>query len=501
MSAPSFAVAVERSPAPPPPIAVARETTRPLSTHRVILVSNRLPITLTDGAERAEIRNSNGGLVTGLRGLHDRLDSLWLGWAGPSSGAALESDPDLRRSLASRRIVPLPLDRSADGPADRDAANTVLWPVLHGRLERVPDGQADWETYEALNERFAGLVESEYRCGDLVWIHDYHLFRLPALLRARLPDARIGFFLHVPFPGPDVFSAIPVRRTLLHGVAGADLVGFHTSHYLENFVATAERCLGARYDGHEGGGLLRVGDRSVRLGVFPMGIDADSISARASARAITIATLGLRNAPCRRLLGVDRLDYSKGIVPRLLAFKHLLGSRPEWRGRVQLLQVCVPSREDVAAYRRHRREVESLVARINGLYATPHWLPIQYLYRSIPEELLFALYRAADVMLVTPLRDGMNLVAKEFAASRVDGDGVLLLSQFAGAAEALSQAILIDPHDVPAVANAIHVALTMPRGERRLRMQALRSRVRAHDVYEWGRDFLDTLSLPRACHD
>jgi trehalose 6-phosphate synthase/phosphatase len=232
-----------------------------------------------------------------------------------------------------------------------------------------------------------------------------------------------------------------------------------------------------------------------------MGTDADSISARASARDITIATLGLRNASCRRLLGVDRLDYSKGLVPRLLAFKHLLESRPEWRGRVQLLQVCVPSREDVAAYRRHRREVESLVARINGLYATPHWLPIQYLYRAIPDELLFALYRAADVMLVTPLRDGMNLVAKEFAASRVDGDGVLLLSQFAGAAEALSQAVLIDPHDVPAVANAIHVALTMPRGERRLRMQALRSRVRAHDVYEWGRDFLDTLSLPRACHD
>jgi trehalose 6-phosphate synthase/phosphatase len=322
-------------------------------------------------------------------------------------------------------------------------------------------------------------------------VHDYHLFRAPALLRARLPEARIGFFLHVPFPSPDIFAALPRRRWLLEGLLGADVIGFHTRRYRAHFEEVlAERCGIETGDDH----VLEHEGRRIQVGVFPIGVDADALSRRAGSREVNAKVLELRDPTQRLILGVDRLDYSKGIPRRLLAVEKLLRERPEWRGRLRLVQVAVPSRGGVGAYQRFRREVESLVGRINGEFATPTWTPIHYLCHGVPERMLLGLYRTADVMLVTPVRDGMNLVAKEFAASRIDEDGVLVLSELAGAADELTDALLVNPYDVEAVAQTIHRALTMDGVERRTRMRRLRAQVRGHDIHRWAAEFIGALS-------
>jgi trehalose 6-phosphate synthase/phosphatase len=318
--------------------------------------------------------------------------------------------------------------------------------------------------------------------------------RLPHLLRARLPQARIGFFLHVPFPNPEVFLTLPVRKWLVEGMLGADLVGFHTRRYRGHFTAAIRRLFGLEMDADE---HLRYDGRAVRIGIFPMGVDARDIDQRAASRSVATRVLEHRQRNERLFLGIDRLDYSKGIPRRLAGFERLLLDHPEWRGRVQLIQVAVPSRGRVAAYRRFRKELELLVSRINGRYATPSWTPIQYLYSSVDADELLALYRAADVMLVTPVRDGMNLVSKEFVAARGDELGVLVLSEFAGAADELTDALIVNPYDVDGVSAAMHRALVMDGSERRRRMRALRDRVFKNDVHQWAGAFIEALKGAR----
>ena len=322
-------------------------------------------------------------------------------------------------------------------------------------------------------------------------MHDYQLMRLPALLRARLPDARIGFFLHIPFPNPEIFFTIAKREWLVEGIMGADLVGFHTRRYRGHFTATLRRLFGLEMDANR---EVEWEGRRVSLGFFPMGVDAADFAHRAAATDVAAERLELRKDNVRLLVGIDRLDYSKGVPRRLLSFERLLRTRPEWRGRVRLVQVAVPTRDVIGAYRRFRREVDALVGRINGELSTPSWTPIHYLYRSVPDTTLLALYRAADVMLVTPVRDGMNLVAKEFAACRIDEDGVLVLSEFAGAADELTDALIVNPYDVDRVAETIHGALAMPGAERRRRMRALRAQVFEHDVHRWADGYLRALA-------
>jgi trehalose 6-phosphate synthase/phosphatase len=407
----------------------------------------------------------------------------------------------MMRQFDAQRVVPVNLGCAAELDRYARVANGALWPAFHDRIDLARIEPEGWNAYESVNERFADALAQEYRTGDIVWVHDYHLLRVPALLRERIPDARIGFFLHIPFPHCDLFSTLPARRELLIGMLGADLIGFHTERYRDNFAQNLDRVLGTRAvnDGDEIS--LTWGSRSVHLGAYPMGIDAEVFEAhaRSNAQSITQA-LEFRTNGMRTLLGVDRLDYSKGLVQRLLGFELLLTQQPRWRERVRLVQVAVPSRENVPAYRRHRREVETLVARINGKFGTPNWTPVVHLHRSFPPESVVALYRTADVMLVTPLRDGMNLVAKEFVASRIDGDGVLVLSEFAGAAEQLTEALPVNPYDVRNVAEAINAALVMPRGERRVRMLQMRAQVHARDVHWWANSFLGKLmNVATAC--
>jgi trehalose 6-phosphate synthase/phosphatase len=368
----------------------------------------------------------------------------------------------------------------------------VLWPLFHYLLDRLPLGPTSWETYRRINERFADAAAARYRPGDLIWVHDYQLMLVPGLLRQRLPDARIGFFLHIPFPAAEVFRILPWRRQILEGLLGADVVGFHTYSYLQHFAAAVGDLFGVEPE--DDGVWLE--ERRVRFGVFPMGIDAEMFRQLAASPAVHDAAADLRAQAGGRaiVLGVDRLDYTKGIPRRLMAFESLLKKDESLRDRVRFVQVAVPSREAVESYQDFRREVEELIGRINGAYGTLNSVPIHYLYQSVPVDQLAALYLAADVMLVTPLRDGMNLVAKEYIASQTENNGVLVLSEFAGAADELQEAITVNAYDVDAIESGLREALAMGPAQRGTRMRAMRARVSAYDVHRWATDFVRTLS-------
>ena len=397
-------------------------------------------------------------------------------------------------ALAEARLLPVDLSIDEEDEFYGDVANGVLWPLFHYLTEQIPLSVRGWEGYEAVNVRFADAVASAYRPGDLIWVHDYQLALVPAMLRDRCPEARIGFFLHIPFPAPDVFAILPQRRRLLEGLFGADVIGLHTHAYVRNLLGAARRFLGVKPALER----VRYDQRSVQLSVFPMGVDAAGLARRAGRAEIADAAAELRPAGGPALLlGIDRLDYTKGIPRRLLAFEHLLASNPELRERVRLVQVAVPSRTRVQAYQRFRAQLDRLVGHINGRFRTPTWTPISYMHRSLSDGELLALYRAADVMLVTPVRDGMNLVAKEFAAVRTDDDGVLVLSEFTGASDELAGALRINPYDIPATAGAYQQALEMPRAERARRMALLRARVCSHDSTQWADEFLEALADAR----
>jgi trehalose 6-phosphate synthase/phosphatase len=459
---------------------------------RLIIVSNRLPITVRVERGLPVLEPSSGGLVTGLIRHHQSSESLWVGYPGETGGLSDETWAELERDLEAQRIAPVRIRREEFRAFYDGFANGVIWPVFHYLTGRLPlrGGGGEWDAYEEVNRKFADHVAAHYQEGDLIWIHDYQLIRVPLLLRQRLPEARIGFFLHIPFPAHEVFRTLPGRRKLLQGLLGADLIGFHTSAYLRYFAVAVTQLLGYRVDVDR----VAVEGRDLKLGVFPMGIDAAHYAALGEApESLAKADEFKGDGGVRLLASIDRLDYTKGVSRRLIAYEQLLIRHPELRGKVRMVMVAVPSRERVGAYRGFRSTVNRLVGRINGQFATPSWLPVHYLYRPLTPAQLGGLYRAADVMLVTPLRDGMNLVAKEFVATRTDGDGVLVLSEFAGAASELDGALMVNPYDVDAAAGVFHDALTMAPEERRRRMETLRRRVQDYDVHRWARDFVHAL--------
>ncbi|MGH7528637.1 MAG: bifunctional alpha,alpha-trehalose-phosphate synthase (UDP-forming)/trehalose-phosphatase [Gemmatimonadales bacterium] len=457
---------------------------------RLLIVANRLPVTVRLEDGKVEVERSTGGLATGLQGPHEQSGGLWIGWSGADEALNPEQQAALNARLEAMRLVAVPLTADQVTRYYEGFANGVLWPLFHYLLDQVPLHVSDWDGYVEGNERFAEVVAAQYRPGDRIWVHDYQLLLLPGMLRRRLPDARIGFFLHIPFPSEELFRTLPARDRLLEGILGADLVGFHTPAYLRHFAISLTDILGLTVEIDH----VQLPSREVRLGVFPMGVDAASFRAMANDPAVEAEAEALRgDGSVRILVGVDRLDYTKGIPRRLLAYERVLQAHPELRERVRLVQVAVPSRTGVEAYQDFRALVDGLVGRINGTYGTPRWVPVHYIFRGLSPSDLVALYRAADVMLVTPLRDGMNLVAKEFVASRVDGDGVLVLSEFAGAAWELPEALQVNPYDSDNTAEVIYRALTMEPEERRARLAPLRERVKTFDVHRWVASFLEQL--------
>lgn len=461
-----------------------------MSDSRTILVSNRLPVTASVVDGTLEVDRSVGGLATALSGTQEESRSLWIGWPGPSSALGMRQSVELERRLEALDCVSVRLSAREIREYYEDVSNGILWPLLHYQTERLPISPEHWETYAAVNARFAERVADVWRPGDDIWVHDYQLLLVPLLLRRRLPDARIGFFLHTPFPAADVFRVLPWRRQVLEGMLGADVVGFHTQAYADHFQASVRAILAAATNG----GRVQHERRTVLVKAYPIGIDAARFEALAQRPAVKAEAEALAGDGDHRLVaGVDRLDYTKGIPRRLLAFERMLEQHAEMHGKVRLVQVAVPSREGVQSYREFRTQLEATVGRINGTFGTPSWTPVSYAYRSLDENGLSALYLAADVMFVTPVRDGMNLVSKEFIASRADLGGVLVLSEFTGAAHELSEAVLVNPYDVEGTAEALYRALTMPSAERRRRMVALRAQVFEGTAAVWAAAFLSDL--------
>ena len=459
---------------------------------RLLIVSNRLPFTLQEEKGHVRLTPSAGGLATALRGPHEESGGLWFGWPGDLSRVPCGNRADLEDELKERRAVPIHITPEEVTRYYDGFSNSVLWPLFHYLLDKVQlDAETDWSAYQQVNRRFAETVAAEYRAGDSIWVHDYQLALVPGYLRALLPEAPIGFFLHVPFPSADVFRILPWREEILRGLLGADLVGFHTSSYRHNLAHAAALVLGVEL----GTDALVVDDRVVRIGVHPISIDTRTFASAAADPDVAseLERLRAETAGKRIVLGIDRLDYTKGIPRRLLAIDRLLSMDPSLRDGVHFVQVAVPTRERVDAYGELRRTVNELVGRLNGHHGTPTGAPIQLLYRSIPFEQLVALYRAADVMLVTPLRDGMNLVAKEYVASRNDQRGVLVLSELAGAAAEMPEALTVNPYDLSATAAAIAQALRMSPREQEVRMDAMRRRLFQNDVHAWAARFLADL--------
>ena len=461
---------------------------------RLLVVSNRLPLTLRkaeDGHWTTE--RSSGGLASAMNPILRDNGGDWIGWAG-SSG---EEDQEERNSVLQEWAqkdqcfaVELPAE-IAKGFYE-GYSNQTLWPVFHNFPSQLKFDAKDWQAYIEANRIFCRAVVDRYKQGDLVWVHDYQLMLLPQMLRAELPDAAIGFFLHIPFPSSEIFPILPRREELLQGLLGADLVAFQTHGHLQQFRAALLRVLGLESKIAE----VAVGGRPIRLEAHPIGIAPEQYTDLLSHDETTAqlhAEWAARYRGRRVLLAVDRLDYTKGIPERLRAFAHLLRSSSELREKVVLIQVAVPTREGIETYQDLRTEVNRLVGEINGKLGTPGWTPVVYINRSIERAELVALYKLADVCWVGSLRDGMNLVAKEYVACKAEGDGVLVLSEFAGAAAEMGEALLINPFDEERTASSIERALTLDENERRRRMDQLHSRILHNNVFRWGERFLASL--------
>ncbi|QEW03460.1 alpha,alpha-trehalose-phosphate synthase (UDP-forming) [Microbacterium lushaniae] len=464
-----------------------------------VVVANRLPVDRiadADPDDEEGWRRSPGGLVTALEPVMRKAEGAWVGWAGQ---ADLELEPF---DFEGTHLVPVNL--SADDVENyyEGFSNDTIWPLYHDVIAAPRFRRQWWEAYVKVNQRFADAAADVAAVNAIVWVQDYQLQLVPRMLREARPDLTIGYFHHIPFPAYGLYSQLPWRRQVLEGLLGADVIGFQRVADAGNFARAVRRQL--RYETKASGISVpdgRGGTRTALAKAFPISIDADSYIELAQRPDIQARALEIRESlgnPKKILLGVDRLDYTKGIRHRLKAFGELLEDGRVSVDDVTLVQVASPSRERVEAYIQLRDEIELTVGRINGDYDTMGHTAIRYLHQAYPREEMVALYLAADVMLVTALRDGMNLVAKEYVASRVDNRGVLVLSEFAGAADELGSAILVNPHDIDGLKDSVMRAINMPAGEQGRRMRALRRRVREHDVEDWSREFLDALA---AFHD
>lgn len=448
----------------------------------MVIVANRLPVQRVGG----QWQTSPGGLVSALAPVLRTRVGEWIGWSG-TAGRAPGSFEHERM-----RVCPVGLSAAEVDRFYHAFSNRTLWPLFHDAI-RVPEfSRASWEAYADVNRKFARRALPAASRGDLIWVHDYQLLLVPGLIRELVPEARVGLFLHIPFPPEELFAWLPWREAILDGMLGADVVGFQTHASAQNFSRAARRLTSA--DGTDS--VLVHHGRRVRVGAHPISIDMELYEALAQKPETRSRAAQLRERVGKDrtiFLAVDRLDYTKGIVERLCAFEDLLDRGELNADRCVLIQVAVPTREVVPEYAELRARIERTVGRINGNHSTPGRVAVHYFRRSLSAEELAAYYVAADVMLVTPLKDGMNLVSKEYLATRTDGSGVLVLSEFAGAAEQFRRALLVNPRDVDAMGTAMKRALRLSKRDARTRMAILRMMLRRHDVHEWAANFLGML--------
>jgi len=469
---------------------------------KTIIVSNRLPIEFKFTKDKIEATASVGGLATGLKSVHEEGNSLWIGW----SGLTEEQIPQAKRAAvenaaARMRCATVPLTESDITNYYLGFSNRSLWPLFHYFMAYTEYNPDQWQSYYQANEKFAEVVLAHADEGDRIWVHDYQLLLLPKMLRDKNPSLTIGFFLHIPFPAFELIRTCPWRNELLSGILGADVVGFHTHDYVQHFLNSVKRIAGHSVKFNE----ILLGSRTVKADSFPMGIDYQSFhnaalelqANRQSEKSEIMLQLeehAHKYPDSKLILSIDRMDYTKGIPNRIRAFEHFLEKYPQFRQKVRMVMLTVPSRINVPQYKRLKKETDELVGRINGKFGSIDWTPIWYFYRSMPFDDLISLYSFSHVALVTPLRDGMNLVAKEYVAAQTSGSGVLILSEMAGAASEMHEAILINPHNVERFADALKQALEMSPKEQKTRITVLQKRLSRYTVEKWAQDFMSALS-------
>ncbi len=469
--------------------------------NKTLIISNRLPLKITIDRDKVISRASVGGLATGMKSVHNQSDSIWFGWNGLS-----EEDIEVRHkdainaALKNARCVAIPLTALDIDSFYYGFSNKTIWPLFHYFTEYAEFEKHNWQAYDVVNRKFADVISEYINPGDTVWVHDYQLMMLPKYIRENHEDVSIGFFLHIPFPSFEVFRTLPWRNEILEGLLGADLVGFHTYNYERHFLSSIRRLLG--YDIHFN--EINLGNRIVKADSFPMGIDYERFNQTAikhkhqsdknkSALQRDINRYLSISPGLKLVLSIDRLDYTKGIANRLYAFEYFLERYPEFRGKVTLVMLTVPSRSNVEQYQIMKSEVDEQVGRINGKYSTVTWTPVWYFYRSMPFENLIDLYISSKIALILPIRDGMNLVAKEYVASQVDGRGVLILSEMAGAAQEMSEALVVNPNNYEEIANALKEAMLMSAKEQEERNTVLQLRLKRYDIEKWANDFMQAL--------
>ncbi len=458
---------------------------------RLLIVSNRLPVTVSKRGSSIKLQSSVGGLATGLDSFHKSFKSSWIGWPGYVTGNIEKEKRIIRRKLKDKNCYPIFLSNYDIENYYHGFCNKIIWPLFHYFTQRVTYDQKYWLAYKRVNQQFCDTISKMMKPKDSIWIHDYQLMLLPNLLREKNPEATIGFFLHIPFPSSEVFRLLPYRTEIIDGILGADLIGFHTHDYVHHFAESVRRLLGYEYTLGE----INACHRKVKVDAFPMGIDYHRFNKAIHEESVNKEINRLRRRLGDRIIivSIDRLDYTKGIPERLEAFDLFLEKNPEYRKKITLILVAVPSRTSVEHYALLKRQVDEVISRINGKYSDIGWVPIWYLYRYMPFEKLAPLYSIGDIALITPLRDGMNLIAKEFIASKINHKGVLILGEMAGAAQELGEAIIVNPNNKDEIAGAIKQALMMSPEEQIRRNKIMQRRLQRYNVRRWAHDFMERL--------
>lgn len=463
-----------------------------LAGRRVIIISNRLPVSVSKENWETTISPSSGGLATGLASYHRDQEGLWIGWPGYNPTTEKEKTGLKNRLLNEFNCYPVYLSNLEIKKYYNGFSNDTIWPLFHYFTTKCTYDPTEWDYYQRVNEKYCRTLLEVVRPGDIIWVQDYHLMLLPEMVRREVPDATIGFFLHIPFPSMEVFRYLPWRKEILNGILGADMIGFHTYDYSRHFLSCVLRILGKE----QNYGQIVVDNRVVKIDTFPMGIDAakfiETVESEEVDTEINNLMKSIKNN--KLILSVDRLDFTKGIPERLKAFEAFLEKYPDWRGKVTYIMLCVPSRDKIQQYQLLKKEVDELVGKIDGRFGDPGWSPILYMYRSIPFSTLVSLYASADLALVTPLRDGMNLVCKEYLACQGQfKNGMLVLSETAGSAAELGEAIIVNPNNINSMTEAIHQGLTMPEEDKKAALKLMINRIKRYNVFRWADDFMDQL--------
>jgi trehalose 6-phosphate synthase/phosphatase len=461
---------------------------------RKIFISNRLPVTVSKREGVLEYNKSIGGLATGLKSFHEQSDSIWVGWSGISNEIIDEKEKEnIKKELVVKyNCMPVFLSEKEIDQYYYGFSNETIWPLFHYFADKVEYNPETWISYKKVNNKFFDTIEPFINEDDIIWIHDYQLMLLPQIIKEKYPSVKVGFFLHIPFPSFEIFRLLIWREEILKGLLGSDLIGFHTYDYVRHFLSSAHRLLGLEHN------LNRINyeDRYIKVDVFPMGIDYERFSRENNDIVFRKEVNDIADSLKRTkmILSIDRLDYTKGIPGRIRAFSRFLTNYPEYKGQVKLYLIVAPSREKVDSYEEIRREIEELVSQVNGKHGTVKWMPIWFFFYPFKQEKLMAFYKNADVLLVTPLRDGMNLVVKEYIASRTDYEGMVVISETAGAASELSEAVIVNANDYDAIAKGIKTALDMPKEERIAINKLLNKRLKRYNVEFWASEFLSTLN-------